>query len=93
MIPSFASRVRSAGREFEMITLEVWQGRASECARGPRNRRAVKPRTKAERFFMDNLGKRNRTGPEVKFREIVARLGFQIKRHVNRGCRNQRLHS
>jgi outer membrane lipoprotein SlyB len=36
------------------------------------------------------LGKRNRTGPEVRFGEIVALLGFQIKRHVwlliRRGC-------
>jgi hypothetical protein len=33
---------------------------------GLAHRLDVKPRTKAERFFMDNLRERNRTGPEVK---------------------------
>jgi hypothetical protein len=36
---------------------------------GLAHRLALKPRTKAERFFMDNLRERNRTGPEVKASE------------------------
>src|ERR1700722_6291850 len=36
---------------------------------GLAHRLAVKPRTKAERFFMDNLWEQNRTGAEVKVSE------------------------
>jgi hypothetical protein len=36
---------------------------------GLAHRPTVKPRTKAERFFMDNLREQNRTGAEVKVSE------------------------
>jgi hypothetical protein len=68
MIPRSASRVGSAGRGFEMITLEVWQERGGLRPRASHTE-AVKPRTKAERFFMDNLREQNRTGAEVKVSE------------------------
>ena len=46
---------------------------------GLAHRLAVKRRTKAERFIMDNLRERNRTRLEVKSLEILALLGFHIK--------------
>ena len=78
MIPRFASRVRSAGRGFEMITLEVWQKRRIAPA-GLAHRLAIKPRTKAQRFFMENLRERNRTGNRGESLGILALLSFQIK--------------
>jgi hypothetical protein len=78
MIPRFASRVRSAGRGLEMITLESGRN-AADCARaGLANRLAVRPRTNAERFFMDGL--RNGIGRDQgESAGILSLLGFQIK--------------